>query len=211
MADRIRHAPEDLARRYGAAASVWGDKMRALGYFDAYCGFLAATAPHAPSGIRVLDIGAGTAAFAEAWLTTVASDTAMTLLDPSPEMLAAGAARLAARGVAADTAQVMLEDYAARAPFDVLLAAHVLEHDPDPAQMLRTMRNLVRPGGRLWLVVSKPHWCNAIVWLQWRHRSYRPETVRTLLATSGWHLTAEHAFRSGPPSRTSRGYLVEAR
>jgi len=104
----------------------------------------------------------------------------------------------------------MLDAYRPRMRFDSVLVAHVLEHCADPAATLRQMRDLADPGALLWLVVSKPHWCNAIIWFQWRHRAYRPSEVADLLAQSGWALDMEYAFPAGPPSRTSRGYLARA-
>jgi ubiquinone/menaquinone biosynthesis C-methylase UbiE len=96
-------------------------------------------------------------------------------------------------------------------PQDALLAAHLIEHFADPAAALAEMATLLRPGGRLWLVVSKPHWCNAIIWLQWRHRTYGPERVAALLDGAGFVVVEEYAFPSGPPSRTSRGYVATRR
>ena len=200
----------ELSVKYDNAAPAWGDKMRLLGYHDAYLGFLAAETYRAEPGSRVLDIGCGTGAFANGWAAIHGSDQAITLLDPSREMLARADATLRARGVSADLRQSTLEDMPKDETFDCLLAAHVIEHTSDPVSALGQMRSLVQPDGRLWLIVSKPHWCNAIIWFQWRHRAYRPDTVADSLAKSGWRLDSEYAFPSGPPSRTSRGYLARA-
>ena len=125
-------------------------------------------------------------------------------------MLERAEAALARREVSAELVQSTLEDFTAPTPFHCLMAAHVLEHADDPVETLRKARSLVPEGGRLWLVVSKPHWCNAIIWVQWRHRAYRPGEVREMLRASGWEPEMEYAFPAGPPSRTSRGYLAKA-
>ena len=117
--------------------------------------------------------------------------------------LGAAATPLAAPAIAQSTIKWRLQTYAGPA-----LAAHVIEHDADPLRPLSAMRRIARPDGRLWLIVSKPHWCNAIIWFQWRHRAYRPGDVALFLAETGWVLDAEYAFPTGPPSRTSRGYLA---
>ncbi len=202
-------APE-LDHKYDSAAPVWADKMRLLGYNDAYLGFLASETFRAPPACRVLDIGCGTGAFADAWAAIHGPDQDITLLDPSQEMLRRAHATLAARGMTSKAAKTTLEEFAPDHAFDSLLAAHVIEHQSDPIAPLSQMRRLIRPDGRLWLIVSKPHWCNAIIWLQWRHRAYRPDDVAAFLAKTGWKLEAEYAFPSGPPSRTSRGYLARA-
>ncbi len=200
----------DLSLKYDRAAPGWGDKMRLLGYHDAYLGFLASQTFRAPPGNSVLDIGCGTGAFADAWAAIHGPEQDVTLLDPSEQMLSRAATLLERRGITPKLNASLLEAYRPDAPHHCLLAAHVIEHVTDPVQALREMRALCRADGRLWLVVSKPHWCNAIIWFQWRHRAYRPEKVAGYLAESGWHLEAEYAFPSGPPSRTSRGYLARA-
>ena len=199
---------DKLDRKYDAAAPGWADKMRLLGYFDAYLGFLSSGSAEG-LGRNVLDVGCGTGAFAEAH-AVIHPEGQMTLMEPSAKMLRQAELALSKRGITATLAQSRLEEYRAAKPFDCLLVAHVLEHCDDPVAALRHMRELAAPGARLWLVVSKPHWCNAIIWFQWRHRSYNPRRVAEMLQQAGWSLEAEHSFPTGPPSRTSRGYLARA-
>lgn len=200
--------PDRLDQKYDQAAPGWSDKMRLLGYFDAYLGFLSAD-PQAELGRNALDIGCGTGAFAEA-RAIVRPEGQITLLEPSARMLQQAGAALQRRGLSASTVHSRLEDFRPAIRFDCLLAAHVLEHCADPINALRQMRDLAEPGATLWLTVSKPHWCNAIIWFQWRHRTYRPDNVAEMLARSGWDLQAQHSFPTGPPSRTSRGYRAIA-
>ena len=203
-----RTAPETLSTRYDSAAPKWTDKMRALGYYDGYLGFLSAPGAHPPQNARVIDVGAGTGAFAEAWVAVHGIPADLTLLDPSPAMLSRATDALSARGVTPTTHIGLLGDLAAQA--DEVLAAHVIEHCPDPLIALSQLRALVPPGGRLRLVVSKPHWCNAIIWVQWRHRTFGGDEMRGLLAQAGFEIEGEYTFPSGPPSRTSRGYVAVA-
>lgn len=200
----------DLTARYDRAAGAWGDKMRTLGYYDGYLGFLSSPVPRPVPDGRVLDIGCGSGAFAEAWVALHGDATQMTLLDPSGPMLSRASKALERRDHRAEAVQGMLEDFSAPGGFDHLLAAHIIEHCQDPADALRQMRALAKPGAWLWLVASKPHWCNAIIWFQWRHRTFQEADVTALLTASGWDLQESYAFPSGPPSRTSRGYLATA-
>lgn len=200
--------PDRLGQKYDQVAPGWADKMRLLGYFDAYLGFLS-SAPQAELGSNALDIGCGTGAFAEA-RAIIRPEGQVVLLEPSARMLHLARSALQRRGIDTELVQSRLEEYQPSSKFDCLLAAHVLEHCLDPITALRRMRELAEPGATIWLVVSKPHWCNAIIWLQWRHRSFRPAAVADMLARSGWELQAEHSFPTGPPSRTSRGYRAIA-
>jgi hypothetical protein len=95
MAD-TEHA---LAHRYDKASGGWGDKMRALGYHDAYLGFLASALPRPEPGEDVLDVGCGSGAFAEAWAAIHGDIACISLLDPSARMLDRAAAALDRRGV----------------------------------------------------------------------------------------------------------------
>ena len=200
-------ATESLNTRYDAASSRWGDKMRTLGYYDGYLGFLSAPGHRSTPDAEVIDMGCGTASFAEAWVAVHGAPRRLTLVDPSPAMLARGRAALATRGVTPDTRESLLGETPGLEA-DEVLAAHVIEHCPDPAEALSDLAALLRPGGRLCLVVSKPHWCNAIIWLQWRHRTFGEAEIRKLIASAGLTVEATYAFPSGPPSRTSRGLIA---
>ncbi|MDD9922119.1 MAG: class I SAM-dependent methyltransferase [Boseongicola sp.] len=162
--------------RYEAAAGKWRDKMRALGYYDGYLGFLTEPGQAAPDNSNVVDVGAGTAAFAEAWVAVNGQPASLTLIEPSPAMANRGVQALNARGVQPDVAHGLLGEVQVT-PVDEVLAAHVIEHCPDPETALSDLWKLVAPGGRLRLVVSKPHWCNAIIWLQWRHRTFSEKEI----------------------------------
>lgn len=196
-----------LNQRYDAASSRWGDKMRTLGYYDGYLGFLSAPGARARPGAEVIDMGAGTASFAEAWVAVNGPPSLLTLVDPSATMLKRGKAALAPRGITPETRESHLGETPGLTA-DEVLAAHVIEHCPDPARAVADLAALVRPGGCLRLVVSKPHWCNAIIWLQWRHRTFSETEIRNLIETAGLAVEQVYDFPSGPPSRTSRGLIA---
>ncbi len=199
-----------LTQQYDRAANTWGDKIRLLGYADGYLGFLTGTGLRANASDRVCDVGCGTGAFADGWRAIYGPEADITLLDPSAPMLDRAETALIRRGGTASKVQSGIDDFCPDQPFEHLLMAHVIEHVADPHAALATLRSWVAPGAKLWLVLSKPHWCNAIIWLQWRHRTFEiPETER-LLAAAGWRLDQTYAFPSGPPSRTSRGFLATA-
>lgn len=199
----------NLNRQYDRASGRWRDKMRVLGYYDGYLGFLSAPGQRAHPDARVIDIGSGTGAFAEAWVAVNGAPSALTLLDPSQAMLDRAADALAMRDVQPKTVAAGLEDLGDN-DHDEALVAHVIEHFADPRAALSHIRRQLRPGGILRLVVSKPHWCNAIIWLQWRHRTFGKDEIHALLGATGFAVVDEYAFPSGPPSRTSRGISARA-
>jgi len=201
----------DLTKRYDSAAGQWHDKMRLLGYYDAYLGFLSQPDHRPCPNARLVDMGAGTAAMSEAWVAVNGPPDELVLVDPSTQMLERGASALARHMV---TSARMQQGYLGQTPgltdYDEVLAAHLIEHCPDPTQALSQLRAILRPGGVLRLVVSKPHWCNTIIWLQWRHRTFDHAEIRQMLAQTGFGLLSQYAFPSGPPSRTSMGFVARA-
>lgn len=192
---------------YDVVAPRWGDKMRALGYYEGYLGFLSEQLRHPSGDLRVIDVGAGTGSFAEAWVVINGTPRELVLLEPSSAMLERGQAALRRREIEPLLVKALLGGVELD-PADEVLAAHVIEHCPDPLLALRQMRDLLHPTGRLHLVVSKPHWCNAIIWLQWRHRTFQKAEILALIEKAGFDVESVYCFPSGPPSRTSRGIVA---
>lgn len=141
--------------------------------------FVDTVAPLRPA--RVLDVGAGDAylvkrllerapeARAVAWDTSYSEDDLRTL---SSERLAATRAQPTAL-------------------FDVALVLDLLEHVADDAALLRTVCQLVQPGGAV--VVSVPAWpsLHGAHDMQLRHlRRYPPKQARALLEAAGLHIEA---------------------
>ncbi len=193
----------EIAQKYDRAAPRWDRKLRRMGYDTAYRGFLA---PHIRADGPVLDIGTGTGLFAEAWIAS-GGGRDLTLLDPSVEMLAKAQSLLAQQGTQARTVQLRLEDFAASSAYTTLLSAHVIEHCDDPAAALALMSSWLKPGGRLFLAASSPHWCNWLIWLRYRHRWFAPKDLIAMANGAGLRHAATHQFTAGPPSRTSLGYI----
>ncbi|MGH1444503.1 MAG: class I SAM-dependent methyltransferase [Cognatishimia sp.] len=191
--------------RYEHAAPTWSKKARRLGYTDAYIGFLKRSA--ITSG-PVLDVGTGSGDFALSWVAAGGS-TDLTLLDPSAAMLNHAAAQFAEAGYAPTLLKCGLDDLSCDAQYDAILASHVIEHFADPFEAMRGLALRLKPGGQLFMVVSKPHWCNWAIWLRFRHRWYSAETVCHFAERAGLDLIRTHAFRSGPPKRTSLGYIFQ--
>jgi ubiquinone/menaquinone biosynthesis C-methylase UbiE len=96
-------------------------------------------------GGRVLDVGAGAGAAAQAALGATGSEGFVVAVDPSLEMLCRVDPRDRIRVTAAVAAGLPLM----RATFDAAVANLVLNHVPDHRAALAEMVRVVRPGGRL--------------------------------------------------------------
>lgn len=109
------------------------------------------------AGQQVLDIGGGTGGFA---VRVAALGHRVTVVDPSPDALAALARRAGEEGV--DVAGVQgdlstLDEVAPPGSVDVVLCHGVLEFVPDPVQALVSVARVLRPGGTLSVLVAQRH------------------------------------------------------
>ncbi|HEY5098649.1 MAG TPA: class I SAM-dependent methyltransferase [Gaiellaceae bacterium] len=109
--------------------------------------FLVSRVP--PSALKVLDVATGTAAVAIELARTVPERTVVGV-DQSPEMLAAGRARIERAGLGG---RIELRDGRAEslpfaeAEFDALTFTYLLRYVDDPLATMRELARVVRPGG----------------------------------------------------------------
>jgi S-adenosylmethionine-dependent methyltransferase len=116
-----------------------------------------AVLPHVAVGADVIDIGGGTGGFA---VRVAELGARVTVVDPSPDALASLARR--ARELAVEVSAVQGDlstvlDVAGPASADLVLCHGVLEVVDDPAAALATLRQVLRPGGTLSLLVAQRH------------------------------------------------------
>jgi SAM-dependent methyltransferase len=108
-------------------------------------------------GLDVLDIGGGTGGFA---VRVAGLGHRVTVVDPSPDALAALARRAREQGVEVVGQQGdlgSLLELVGPDGADVVLCHGVLEVVDDPVAALATIREVLRPGGRLSLLVAQRH------------------------------------------------------
>ena len=213
LADSNQAASTDLATKYDSAARDWRRKIERLGYPAAYRALVAAAMEDMPEDkgvLRVMDMGTGTGALAQALMAQLAPQVGqLDLFDLSPEMLT-----LAKECVAPFNRPMTTAVHGIGAPeiptgrYDVILCAHVLEHLDDPEAALAWLKQRMKPGGVMLLAISKPHWCTSLIRLIWGSKAYAPDRVAAMMGNAGISNWRRVAFRNGPPSRTSAGYIA---
>lgn len=134
-----------LERRTAARTAVVWDAVRAL--------------LQGKGEQQVLDIGGGTGGFA---VRVAAQGNRITVIDPSPDALAALARRADEEGVADRVTGLQgdlgnLRELAPEGGADLVLCHGVLGLVEDPAAALETIASVLRPGGALSLLVSQRH------------------------------------------------------
>lgn len=109
----------------------------------------------ASAGDRVLDLGSGTGLPSLALASRVRPNGHVTAIDVSPEMLEAARLNATKAGLANLTYHEMSADSLdfEDAAFDVVSCACLLMFRPDPAKTVAGARRVLKPGGRLAVVV----------------------------------------------------------
>ena len=142
-------------------------------------------------GDRVLDAGCGTGRALPPLRAAVGASGVVVGADLTPAMLAA-----AVRAGRGRDGQLLLADVSGlplgTESLDAVFAAGLVAHLPDPAENLRELARVVRPGGTLGLF--HPIGRTALAARQGRQITpddLRAEAnLRPLLAGSGWHMTS---------------------
>ncbi len=117
---------------------------------------LSAVLAEAGADLHVVDAGGGTGGFA---VPLAAAGHRVTVVDPSPDSLAALQRRAAERGLSERVTGVQgdlneLPGLVAAGSVDLLLCHSVLELVDDPAEALAGIVGVLRPGGRLSLLAA---------------------------------------------------------
>ncbi len=166
--------PQELADRYDHAAETWSRTAERFRLDVAYRTALSrggitsiATGSNEPASI--LDCGIGTGALSTA-LHRARSDRAYFVgIDTSSEMVARAEDTFRNSGIEGDVWQANVEAIPfGDATFDIVLAAHVLEHLPDPSVGFREMVRVLKPGGHLFFCATRPSLFGTFVQVHWR-------------------------------------------
>ena len=204
----------ELIGFYDRGANRWHNAIQKMGYMQAYDKLCIlnndSARPHTGEPTTVLDVGTGTGGLSISYVKNGAGRAHLKLLDPSPKMLQHAAANLSKFDVPIQPIEGSIgDDCVPPDAHETVLCAHVIEHTEDPLKSLEWLYTRLKAGGTLLLVVSKPHWCTALVRWKWGHKAFEPEELTALLEACGFRAIQTVAFDAGPPSRMSYGYRAE--
>lgn len=173
----IRRQPrtkEDLASQYDAASRTWGRTARRYGLDTAYRRLLVASGAKAALGsigpkAKVLDCGIGSGSLSIALNSILPERLNYCGIDLSGEMLAIADAEMRQAALVPELRQAdILSIPYADASFDFVMAAHVLEHLPEPQHALREMVRVLKPGGMLFACLTRRSHFGAFIQMRWR-------------------------------------------
>ena len=163
-----------LANRYDAIAADWERTVQRYQLEKAYRSpLLASGAPTAlarhASEAQVLDCGVGSGSLSVALHQLLTGRVNWHGIDTSSEMLNNAGAVMQQAGLAATLKQADVRSIPyADESFDMVMAAHVLEHLPHPYRALKEMMRVLKPGGRLFICMTRRSLFGALIQMRWR-------------------------------------------
>ncbi|MEO0576178.1 MAG: class I SAM-dependent methyltransferase [Pseudomonadota bacterium] len=180
---------EELSEVYDREAGSWDSTIQQFGFPTAYEAMLQHAIPSkvlAPSSgepLRVLDAGIGSGGLSKALANVCSAPLQLSGCDISTGMLEAAEQSLRQLGLSAELIQndVQALPYAT-GQFDIVMAAHVLEHLVDPHRALSEMVRVLKPGGILIACLTRRSSLGAYVQWKWRTHNVSNDQARSWLA-----------------------------
>jgi SAM-dependent methyltransferase len=181
------------------AAQYEGQDLEALADLPHYTGWIMRGFAQHLRG-RTLEVGAGTGSFSARYVDRV--DEAV-LLEPARNLYPALRARFAGKSHV-QAVSGLLEEWIRRSParggfdgrpFDAVVMVNVLEHIADDHDTLRTLGELLRPGGKLLVFVPALPWLyGSLDALVHHYRRYTRSTLARAVDSAGLELLSLRYF-----------------
>lgn len=177
----------ELTANYDLAAVGWNRTINRLDYLHAYGTLLKQALSHWPATgstpqLQALDCGTGTGALTEALAQVCTEPLKIDAVDISLAMLSKAGERLRNIGleVALRQADAQRLPYADNS-FDIVMAGHMLEHLPDPVAALCEMVRVARPGGLVFVCMTRRTLLGLWIYLLWRTHMVSPAEAENWL------------------------------
>ena len=188
-------SPAELSLAYDREAPGWDRTIHRLGFDDAYAAMLGQALPQyffegRDTPLRVLDAGMGTGELSVALSSAKAGSFAFHGIDISAGMLTEADRHLRDCGIDADlrlgdVQNLPYEDGA----FDLVMAAHVLEHLADPHRAIDEMVRVLKPGGVLLACLTRRSSLGMYIHLKWHTHRVTAEEAEGWFARHGLERT----------------------
>ena len=180
---------------YDREAPGWDRTIHRLGFDDTYPGMLGQALPQyffedRDTPLRVLDAGMGTGELSVALSRAKAGSFAFHGIDISAGMLTEADRHLRDCGIDADLRLGDVQDLPFEdGAFDLVMAAHVLEHLADPHRALAEMVRVLKPGGVLLACLTRRSSLGMYIHLKWHTHRVTAEEAEGWFARHGLERT----------------------
>ncbi len=204
----------ELEGHYDRESGTWHATISKLGFEGAYADLIgqvlsSISVQPVSQALQVLDAGIGTGAMSAAFADNYPGAIALTGVDVSADMLTQAKqqlqnSHLSPRFLQADVNSLPFADNS----FDVVLAAHVLEHMATPKRTLAELHRVLKPGGVLVACVTQRSSAGAYIQFKWRTHRVDTSTARGWLWDCGFTSVSAFPFPKGSKARRfSSGYV----
>ncbi len=175
---RVRPTAQELVEKYNSIADQWQQKIQRFGYDKAYASLISQLHDDLRNNfakcralcrtISVLDCGVGSGALSAALFKAGVGNLVLHGVDTSPTMAAVARAHLAQQGIPIQTRtqDVRSLPYADNA-FGMVMAAHTIEHLPQPQIGIREMVRVLQPDAPLLIITTRPNLLGSLIDAQW--------------------------------------------
>lgn len=144
-------------------------------------------------GMKVADIGAGFGDFALRFASVVGSSGAVYAIDIDPDLRGEVTRRARERGFDQLTAVAARDsDPAMPEPVDLVFLSYSFHHLPDREHYFEGVLSLIRPGGRVVILETRPS-----LWTRLVGHATPPEDVVATMTAAGYERTATAGFVKG--------------
>ncbi|MEM7045158.1 MAG: class I SAM-dependent methyltransferase [Pseudomonadota bacterium] len=184
-------SPAELSSAYDREAPGWDRTISRLGFDDAYQTMLGQALPSTLAGNRdmplcVLDAGIGTGGLSAALAKVRPEPIVLSGIDISTGMLDEADHHLREAGLSADLRQGDVQELPYEdGAFDLVMAAHVLEHQVDPHRALAEMVRVLKPGGTLLACLTRRSSLGMYIHLKWRTHRVTAKEAEAWFARQG--------------------------
>ncbi|OWY65539.1 SAM-dependent methyltransferase [cyanobacterium TDX16] len=200
---------ERLTQMYNTAAPHWQRQLHLLGYDRAYVKLFqilqqSGVLEHLKDDSLVCDCGIGTAAFCLALTKTVPFKLNVIGVDISSQMLEQADRLLSQAGVSHKVSQSDVNTLPFHDnTFDLVIAAHLLEHLPNPTGGLQEMVRVLRPEAPLILAVTRPGLLGFSIQWHWGNGCLARKNLVEMLTATGLSDIRFYPFTCGLSRWTS--------
>jgi SAM-dependent methyltransferase len=159
---------------------------------------------------RILDAGCGNGRYTKYLLRHADPDALVAAFDLSQRMLKRARRRVGSRRVhhvAADLTRLPYADGC----FDAIVCGWVLEHLPDPRPGLLELARVLRPGGKLLLMVTEDTLTGAMCSRMWHCRTHNRADLKRICHACGLHWERTFWFSGVHALLRLGGIIVEIR
>jgi SAM-dependent methyltransferase len=190
-----RHRPDAERRRDGSRSSLVADVLTEV--------IAARAATVGQPSLDIVDVGAGTGGFA---VSLASGGHRVTVVDPSPDALAAARWRAAEAGVSLTHVQgeaADLPSLVGPASADLVICHNVLEYVDSPAAALAAVARVLRPGGAVSVLAA-----NTVAAILQRALAGRYAEARAMLPGLPGEGPAGEADRAVPGAPVTRRFTL---